>query len=87
MTIAERIRLNEAKKVEAGHCLANSAPDEPVFVLCARDVTAPDIVRLWAVNAASRGVSSRNAARHARSRMRWNGGRKNTDPNCRTEVP
>lgn len=57
MTIAERIRLNEAKKVEAGHCLANSAPDEPVFVLCARDVTAPDIVRLWAVNAASRGVS------------------------------
>jgi hypothetical protein len=30
-------------------CLNHSAPDEPLFVLCARDESAPDVVRAWAV--------------------------------------
>lgn len=29
-------------------CLNRSAPDEPLFVLCARDHTAPAAIRLWA---------------------------------------
>lgn len=29
-------------------CFANAEPDEPMFVLLARDVTAPALVRAWA---------------------------------------
>ncbi len=29
-------------------CYANAAPDEPMFVLLARDPLAPILVRLWA---------------------------------------
>lgn len=29
-------------------CYANAKPDEPMFVLLARDVTAPALVRAWA---------------------------------------
>ena len=29
-------------------CYANAAPDEPMFVLLARDPMAPILVRLWA---------------------------------------
>lgn len=29
-------------------CYANAEPDEPMFVLLARDQSAPDIVRMWA---------------------------------------
>lgn len=29
-------------------CYANAAPDEPMFVLLARDPFAPILVRLWA---------------------------------------
>ncbi|MDO8795384.1 MAG: hypothetical protein Q7J25_12265 [Vicinamibacterales bacterium] len=29
-------------------CLGHSAPDEPVFILCARDVLAANHVREWA---------------------------------------
>ena len=59
-----------------GHddCLKKGGGDEPVFTLRARDVTAPDVVRLWAVNAASRGVSvekCREACECATSMERW----------------
>ncbi len=36
-------------------CLGRSADDEPVFVLCARDVTAATAVRKWATSAELRG--------------------------------
>lgn len=29
-------------------CYANAEPDEPMFVLLARDLTAPEAVELWA---------------------------------------
>ena len=29
-------------------CYANAEPDEPMFVLLARDASAPDIVDVWA---------------------------------------
>ncbi len=29
-------------------CYSNALPDEPMFILLARDVTAPYIVRMWA---------------------------------------
>lgn len=35
-------------------CLGRSDPDEPVFVLVARDVIAADKVRAWAVDLAAR---------------------------------
>jgi hypothetical protein len=37
-------------------CLGNSADEEPVFVLCARDPGASEMVRLWAENAQHMGV-------------------------------
>jgi len=44
MTKAEElIALGEGRG-----CLANSAGDEPVFILVARDRTAPALVRDWA---------------------------------------
>lgn len=36
--------------------LDNTKLDEPVFVLCARDVVAPTIVREWAARAMARGA-------------------------------
>jgi hypothetical protein len=37
-------------------CLRKTAPDEPIFVLCARDASAPKFVRGWAADAKARGV-------------------------------
>lgn len=31
-------------------CYANAAPDEPMFVLLARDPWAPDLIDIWAGN-------------------------------------
>lgn len=42
-------------------CLGKSADDEPVFILCGRDLSAPVAVRAWAADARTRGVS---AAKH-----------------------
>lgn len=39
-------------------CLKNSADDEPLFVLCARDPDASNAVRDWAARAGARGVST-----------------------------
>lgn len=38
-------------------CLAKAASDEPIFVLRAQDELAPDIVRMWAQEAAREGTS------------------------------
>jgi hypothetical protein len=45
-------------------CLNRSRDDEPVFVLCARDVVAPEIVEAWA-DAAARAGSNSSKTRHA----------------------
>lgn len=43
-------------------CLGRSQDDEPVFVLCARDVTAAKFVRLWAQDAAIAGRSKQKVS-------------------------
>lgn len=35
-------------KIEGDRCYDAAMPDEPMFVLLARDPTAPELVRLWA---------------------------------------
>ena len=47
-------------------CLGRSAPDEPVFVLVARDVLAADKVRAWALALAARhGPAAKVASAYA----------------------
>jgi hypothetical protein len=43
-------------------CLANCQDDEPIFVLVARDQTAPETVDDWIDRAAARGVPSEKLA-------------------------
>lgn len=42
--------------------LDNTKPDEPVFILCGRDATAPTIIRAWAAEARARGTSDQKTA-------------------------
>jgi hypothetical protein len=60
-------------------CFANAEPDEPMFVLLARDVAAPIVVELWAaerealINAGKKPESDRamvDEAHHCASQMR-----------------
>jgi len=39
-------------KLQPGNfdCYANAEPDEPMFILLARDLSAPHVVRGWAIN-------------------------------------
>lgn len=37
-------------------CLGKSADEEPVFILCARDLSAPVAIRAWAADARKRAV-------------------------------
>lgn len=43
-------------------CFAKAADDEPLFVLRARDVIAPDVVRYWAHEARQYGVPAAKIA-------------------------
>lgn len=43
-------------------CLDNSAEDEPVFILTARDPDAPGAVRDWAMRASLRGAPDRKVS-------------------------
>ena len=55
-------------------CLAKAATDEPIFVLRAKDKTAPNLVRAWATNAASLGApyeKTREARELADAMERW----------------
>jgi hypothetical protein len=45
-----------ATKKEGVSCYDKSAPDEPLFVLCARDPVAPYAVEEWARKAQEAGV-------------------------------
>lgn len=40
--------MGTKSKPAAFDCYANAMPDEPMFVLLARDPSAPDLVELWA---------------------------------------
>jgi len=31
-------------------CYHNALPDEPMFILLARDISSPELVRAWALN-------------------------------------
>jgi len=46
----------------ADSCLAKAHPDEPIFVLLARDVLAADIVREWATRAERAGARAEKIA-------------------------
>lgn len=50
-------------------CLGRSQPDEPVFILCARDCVAAETVRVWAMKAERLGV---NAGKLAEARAHAN---------------
>jgi hypothetical protein len=41
-------------------CYANAAPDEPMFVLLARDWTAPSVVREWVRQRVGEGVTAQS---------------------------
>jgi hypothetical protein len=43
-------------------CINKAAADEPIFVLRAQDILAPEVVRRWARLARSRGTSEIKAA-------------------------
>lgn len=43
-------------------CYAKAAPDEPVFVLLARDDLAPDLVRQWAERRMALGEDQRKVS-------------------------
>ena len=36
-------------------CYQNAEPDEPIFVLVARDITAPDTIRDWCMHRVKEG--------------------------------
>lgn len=38
-------------------CYSNALPDEPMFILLARDESAPQVVRMWASNRRDRIIS------------------------------
>ena len=42
--------------------LANTKPDEPVFILCGRDALAPSTIREWASQARARGTAPMKVA-------------------------
>ncbi len=44
-----------ATKEQGDSCYEKAAPDEPIFVLRAQDMLAPEIVREWAYRAAVEG--------------------------------
>lgn len=77
-----RDQLAALVRREAGHCLANCADDEPIFVLVARDVTAPNVVRMWASDAEMENVPQEkvDGAREVALAMnKWKGRKKRPD--------
>lgn len=60
-----------ATKEEGVKCYDNAHPDEPVFVLRAQDMLAPEIVREWAYRAQAAGTPEEKVseARRCADRM------------------
>lgn len=55
--------MRKADEVEdPNSCLNRSQSDEPLFVLCARDVIAHEAVRTWAMRAERLGVNPEKVA-------------------------
>ncbi len=54
--------MNKKQTLEACEqgegCLGESAMDEPIFVLCARDGAAPDTIRSWAMQTVKDGSTN-----------------------------
>lgn len=50
-------------------CIAKSAPDEPLFTLCARDLMAPTLVELWASTVEAIGVLQRGVSVHTAKKI------------------
>lgn len=48
------IKSEEAQ--DPASCLSKAAEDEPIFVLRAQDLTAPDTIRYWMRNAVEHGA-------------------------------
>ena len=48
--------INMTTKEEGSTCYDKAAPDEPIFVLRAQDMLAPEIVREWAYRALKLGT-------------------------------
>jgi hypothetical protein len=62
--------------------LQKVAPDEPIFVLRARDLLAPDTIRYWAMLAKASGVNTakwQEAQVCAKQMEEWSGKRKYPD--------
>lgn len=57
-----RTELKAVVRANVEGCLANCQDDEPIFVLVARDQTAPETVDDWIDRAAARGVASEKLA-------------------------
>ena len=60
--------------MRSSKCLENSQPDEPVFILCARDKTAPAVVMEWAARAGVAGAPAEKvvgARRIAEEMILW----------------
>jgi hypothetical protein len=73
-------RTAELIRQEAGDCLSRCQDDEPIFVLCARDVTAPAAVHDWATRVQSfpdpDPIKVRNARECADLMAKWPGKKK-----------
>lgn len=52
-------------------CYANAAPDEPMFVLLARDERAPDLVREWVERRGKDDAKAMEALDCAGAMERW----------------
>ena len=51
-----------ATKTQGCSCYDKAAPDEPIFVLRAKDVLAPEVIQVWAHLAEERGVKKEKVA-------------------------
>jgi hypothetical protein len=72
--------LVTAVRAAAGDCLAHCQDDEPIFVLCARDLTAPRAVEAWAAGVSEYPEPDDDKIRGARecadAMARWPGPKK-----------
>ena len=54
--------MGTKNKPGAYDCYANAEPDEPMFVLLARDIRAPYVVEMWCALAEMKGTDPKKIA-------------------------
>ena len=73
-------KLPDVIRQHAGDCLSHCKDDEPIFVLCARDLFAPSVVREWAARVSGLPAPDQQkvtGALHCANEMeRWPGAKK-----------